>query len=132
MSDHAASLRRNPRVGLALGSGAARGWAHVGVLRALEDAGLHLHADLVCGTSIGALVGAGYAAGELHRFERWVPGMGVTDVVGFLDFTLTGGLVSSRRASLTCLCSTSTADAKRWRKAAGLWPAFCPSCRTVA
>jgi NTE family protein len=95
MSDHAASLRRRPRVGLALGGGAARGWAHLGVLRALEDAGLH--ADLVCGTSIGALVGAAYAAGELDRFERWVLGMGVADVVGFLDFTWTGGLVKGER-----------------------------------
>jgi NTE family protein len=95
MSDHAASLRRKPRVGLALGSGAARGWAHLGVLRTLEDAGLH--ADLVCGTSIGALVGAAYAADELERFERWVLGLGVTDVVGFLDFTLTGGLVKGER-----------------------------------
>ncbi len=45
------------RVGLALGSGSARGWAHLGVIRVLEQAGIR--PDLVCGTSIGALVGAG-------------------------------------------------------------------------
>ncbi len=44
------------KVGLALGSGAARGWAHIGVIEALEEAGIFF--DVVCGTSIGALVGA--------------------------------------------------------------------------
>ena len=95
MSNPSASLRRKPRIGLALGAGAARGWAHVGVLRALEEAGLQV--DLVCGTSIGALVGAAYAAGELERFEQWVLGMGVAEVVGFLDFTLSGGLIKGER-----------------------------------
>ena len=69
-----------PRIGLALGSGSARGWAHIGVIRALEQAGIR--PDIVCGTSIGALVGAAYAAGELDRFEQWVLGLGVADVVG--------------------------------------------------
>jgi NTE family protein len=82
-------------VGLALGGGAARGWAHVGVIRTLEQAGIR--ADVVCGTSIGALVGAAYAAGELDRFERWVLGMGITDVVGFMDLSLGGGLLKGDR-----------------------------------
>lgn len=47
---------RRPCVGLALGSGSARGWAHVGVIRALEEAGIR--PDLVCGTSVGAMVAA--------------------------------------------------------------------------
>lgn len=63
------SSSSSPRIGLALGSGAARGWAHIGVIRALEQAGIV--PDIVCGTSIGALVGAAYAAGELDRLERW-------------------------------------------------------------
>ena len=45
-----------PRIALALGGGSARGWAHIGVMRALERAGVH--GDIVAGTSIGALVGA--------------------------------------------------------------------------
>ena len=69
---------RKPRVGLALGSGSARGWAHIGVIRALEQAGIR--PDIVCGTSIGALVGAAYAAGELDRFEQWVLRLRVKDV----------------------------------------------------
>jgi len=86
---------RRPRVGLVLGSGSARGWAHVGVIRALEQVGIR--PDLVCGTSVGAMVGAAYAAGELDRFEKWVRGMGITDVVGFMDVSLSGGLIKGER-----------------------------------
>lgn len=89
------SASRKPRVGLALGSGSARGWAHVGVIRALEEAGIR--PDLVCGTSVGAMVGAAYAAGELDRFEQWVRGMGITDVVGFMDVSFNGGLIKGER-----------------------------------
>ena len=60
------------KIGLALGSGAARGWAHIGVLRALARLGIH--PDLIAGCSIGALVGAAYAAGELDALEEWVGG----------------------------------------------------------
>ena len=60
---------RAPKIGLVLGSGAARGWAHIGVIRALERAGIR--PDLVCGTSAGALVGAAYASGNLERLEQW-------------------------------------------------------------
>jgi NTE family protein len=80
---------------LALGSGSARGWAHIGVIRALEEAGVR--PDLVCGTSIGALVGAAYAAGELERFEQWVVALGITDVVTFMDLSLSGGLLKGER-----------------------------------
>jgi NTE family protein len=83
------------RIGLALGGGAARGWAHVGVIRALEQAGIH--PDLVCGTSVGSLVGAAYAAGELDRFEQWLLGMRIKDVVGFMDVSLAGGLLKGER-----------------------------------
>ncbi len=78
-----------------MGSGSARGWAHIGVVRALEQAGIR--PDIVCGTSIGALVGAAYAAGELDHFEQWVLRLGVADVLGFLDVTLSSGLVKGER-----------------------------------
>ncbi|MGQ9724218.1 MAG: patatin-like phospholipase RssA [Tepidimonas sp.] len=80
-----------PRIGLALGSGAARGWAHIGVLRVLEEAGVPI--DIVCGTSIGALVGAAYAGGELDRLEPWVRGLGWQQVVGLIDLKMGGGLI---------------------------------------
>jgi NTE family protein len=86
---------RKPRVGLALGSGAARGWAHLGVIRALEHAGIR--PDLVCGTSIGALVGATYAAGELNNFEQWLLGLGVADMLSFMDVRLNGGVIKGDR-----------------------------------
>lgn len=80
-----------PRIGLALGGGSARGWAHIGAIRALEDAGIK--PDIVCGTSIGALVGAAYVGGELDRLEAWVRSLKLQTVVGFLDFSLNGGLI---------------------------------------
>ncbi len=81
---------RRPKTGLVLGGGSARGLSHVGVIRALEEAGIR--PDLVCGTSIGALVGAAYASGELDRFETWLLGLGIRDVVAFMDVSLSGGL----------------------------------------
>lgn len=89
------SSPRKPRIGLALGSGSARGWAHVGVIRALEQAGIK--PDLVCGTSIGALVGAAYAAGELDRFEQWLLQLGIKDVISFMDLHLSGGVIKGER-----------------------------------
>ena len=87
--------RRTPRLGLALGSGSARGWAHIGVLQVLDEEGVR--PDIVCGSSIGALVGAAYAAGELQRFSDWVQGLGMRDVFGFMDFNLTGGMLKGER-----------------------------------
>ena len=66
-----ALARRAPRLGLALGSGSARGWAHIGVLQVLDEEGIR--PDIVCGSSIGALVGAAYAAGELQRLAAPAP-----------------------------------------------------------
>jgi NTE family protein len=88
-------MRRKPRIGLALGSGSSRGWAHIGAIRALEERGIK--ADLVCGTSIGALVGAAYASGELDRLEKWVTGLAWTHVVRLMDLTWRGGLIRGQR-----------------------------------
>lgn len=84
-----------PRIGLALGSGSARGWAHIGVIRALADAGVE--PDIVCGTSIGALVGAACVGGELDRLEQWVRSLKLQAVMGFLDFSLGGGLIKGEK-----------------------------------
>lgn len=90
-----ATEQSKPCIGLALGSGSARGWAHIGVIRALEKAGVR--PDIVCGTSIGALVGAAYAMGELDRLERFVLGLRIPDVVGFMDVSLSGGVLKGDR-----------------------------------
>ncbi len=99
-------MRRKLRLGLALGSGSARGWAHIGVIRALEERGIK--PDLVCGTSIGALVGAAYAGGELERLEKWVSGLAWTTVVRLMDITWRGGLIRGNR--LFTLFRTILAD----------------------
>src|SRR5256885_9991556 len=88
-------MARRPKIGLALGSGSSRGWAHIGAVRALEERGVK--PDLVCGTSIGALVGAFYAAGELDKLERWVTGLAWTTVVRLMDVTWRGGLIRGNR-----------------------------------
>ena len=59
--------RPPPKIGLALGGGAARGWAHIGVLRALTEIGFR--PDIIAGTSIGAVVGGCYVAGQLDALE---------------------------------------------------------------
>ncbi|GAB3403885.1 patatin-like phospholipase RssA [Massilia agilis] len=84
-------MTHRPKIGLALGSGSARGWAHIGIIRTLEQAGIV--PDIVCGTSIGALVGAAYADGQLDRLEQWVRGLKWQSVLGLLDLTIDGGLV---------------------------------------
>ena len=86
---------RTNRIGLALGSGSARGWAHIGVIRALQDAGIE--PDIVCGTSIGALVGAAYVGGELDELETWVRSLSLQTVVSFLDVSLNGGLIKGEK-----------------------------------
>jgi NTE family protein len=85
------------KIGLALGGGSARGWAHVGVLRGLEKRGIR--PDVVCGTSAGALVGAAYALGKLDEIERWLALLQWRDVVGYLDFSFgfKGGVIKGRR-----------------------------------
>jgi NTE family protein len=88
-------MRRKLRLGLALGAGSSRGWAHLGVIRALEERGIK--PDLVCGTSIGALVGAAYASGELDRLEKWATGLAWTTVVRLMDLTWRGGLIRGTR-----------------------------------
>ncbi len=88
-------MRRKPRIGLALGSGSARGWAHIGAIRALEERGVK--PDIVCGTSIGALVAAFYAAGELDKLEGWVTGLAWTTVLRLMDLSWRGGLIRGNR-----------------------------------
>ena len=99
-------MRRKPRIGLALGSGSARGWAHIGAIRALEERGVK--PDMICGSSVGALVGAAYASGQLDKLEKWVTGLAWTTVVRLMDLSWSGGLI--RGARLFNLFSTILDD----------------------
>lgn len=83
------------KIGLALGSGSARGWAHIGVLRALGELGIR--PDIVCGTSIGAFVGAAHAAGDLERLDGWARSLTWQKVVGFFDLGARGGLIKGEK-----------------------------------
>jgi NTE family protein len=87
-----------PIIGIALGGGAARGWAHIGVLKTLIDAGLE--PDIVAGTSIGAVAGACYVTGRLQALEDFAAALTRRRVFGFLDFNFAGsGLITGQRLS---------------------------------
>jgi NTE family protein len=87
--------RGRPLLGLALGSGVARGWAHIGVLQELDAQGLS--PDIVCGSSIGAVVGGAYAAGKLGEMEEFARSTTVRRMFAMLDFSFGGGLFGGRR-----------------------------------
>ena len=92
MSDRKASTR----IGLALGGGAARGWAHIGVLKTLTEAGIV--PDIIVGTSIGAVVGGCHLAGQLDELERFAMSLNRRRILGYLDFNLAGtGLINGDR-----------------------------------
>ena len=85
-----------PSVGLALGGGAARGFAHIGILRVLAEHGIE--PDIIVGTSIGAVVGACYAHGKLPEFETWSRALTTRGVLSYLDVSLGGsGLIGGGR-----------------------------------
>lgn len=83
------------RIGIALGGGAARGWAHIGVLNALAARGIM--PDVVSGASIGALVGAAYAGDRLDALETWVLSLNRLDVLKLLDARIAGGVIEGNR-----------------------------------
>jgi NTE family protein len=83
---------RRPVIGLALGGGAARGFAHIGIVRTLVEHGIV--PNIVVGTSIGAVVGGAYAAGQLDTLEAWARGLQPRNILGYLDIRLNGsGLI---------------------------------------
>ncbi len=88
--------RPKPRIGLALGSGIARGWAHIGVLRELER--LDIIPDVVCGTSVGAFVGGAYVAGRLDSLEAWARDLKRFRLSRLFDVQFAhGGLIAGRK-----------------------------------
>lgn len=96
MSDH---NRRHPKkIGLALGSGSARGWAHIGVIQALSEAGIRV--DYVAGTSIGAMVGAVYASGKIDELEEIVLQFDWRHILHFFDIVFPkSGLIDGMKVA---------------------------------
>lgn len=76
------------KIGLALGSGSAKGWAHIGVIRELAE--MRIEPDIVAGSSIGAFVGAAYVSQQLDMLEEWVLSLTKKKILGYLDFSLPG------------------------------------------
>jgi len=88
--------RRGPTIGLVLGSGAARGFAHIGVLRALRAHGIA--PDIIVGTSMGALVGGCYATDQLDMLEDWARSLTMRRIISYLDVSIGGsGLINGTR-----------------------------------
>ena len=84
------------KIGLALGSGSARGWAHIGIIQELESMGIR--PDIVCGTSVGALVGAAYVSGNLDSLEQWVLSLTKIQTARFFEINRTfSGFVNTDR-----------------------------------
>lgn len=85
-----------PRLGLALGAGAARGWSHIGVLRVLEANGIR--PDIVCGASIGSVVAGCYLAGKLDLLESWARGLNRLRMLSYLDVQMRqSGLIGGEK-----------------------------------
>jgi NTE family protein len=92
----APSMPGKSKIALALGGGAARGWAHIGVLRALDEEGIDV--SMIAGTSIGALVGGCYLAGKLDELETFARSLTMRRIASLLDFTIRGsGLFGGMR-----------------------------------
>ena len=85
-------MKKNKTISLVLGSGGARGYAHIGVIRALEESGYEIKG--IAGCSMGAMVGGLYAAGKLDAFERWARSLSYLDVLKLVDLSfLSGGAI---------------------------------------
>jgi NTE family protein len=80
------SAQSASRVAVALGSGGARGYAHIGALQALDERGIEIAS--IAGCSMGALVGGLYAAGKLEEYSEWAVGLRQMDLLRLLDLSL--------------------------------------------
>ena len=93
---HLAVKRGGPAIGLVLGSGAARGFAHIGVMRALQAHGIA--PDIIVGTSMGALVGGCYATNQLDPLEDWARSLTRRRIISYLDVRIGGsGIIGGTR-----------------------------------
>jgi NTE family protein len=95
-----------PCIGLALGSGSSRGWAHIGVIKALSE--LDIHPQVVCGCSIGSIVAAAYVSGNLDKLEQWVRSLTKVELARYIELNLSlNGFVDTEKLHeffLQCVC----------------------------
>ncbi|MBT4691174.1 MAG: lysophospholipase [Rhodospirillaceae bacterium] len=91
-----ANTMTRPKIGLALGSGVGRGWAHIGVLKGLSKAGIE--SDVIAGTSIGALVAGVHLAGHMDALEHWACSLNRMRIMRYLDLSMkSGGILGGKR-----------------------------------
>jgi len=99
-------MSKTTKVGVVLGSGSSRGWAHIGVLQALTDSGIAV--DCISGTSIGAYVGAIYAAGDLDRLAEFALSMDWRKVLSYMDLVFPkSGFIDGKRIKDLLAINTS-------------------------
>lgn len=87
-------MAEKPKIGLALGSGAARGWSQIGIIRKLKALGIE--PDVITGTSIGSIVGAMHCLNVLDQFEQWVLKLNTKEIIKYFDVSIfdRGGLIN--------------------------------------
>jgi NTE family protein len=91
-------LQKKQKIGLALGSGSARGWAHIGVIESLTEAGIKI--DCIAGTSIGALVGAVFASGKIDKLKEIILQLDWKQILSFFDIVFPkSGLIDGKKVS---------------------------------
>ncbi len=117
-----------------MGSGSARGWSHIGVINALQRAGIHI--DVVAGCSIGSLVGAAFACGKLPELETWVRSFSYWDVLKLMDVSWRrGGLLRGAMEIMTTSIQVLENRLKRNRMAGDppdiLLQPLCPQISTL-
>ncbi|MGB5398502.1 MAG: patatin-like phospholipase family protein, partial [Gammaproteobacteria bacterium] len=89
-------MNKQLKIGLALGSGSSRGWSHIGVINALAELGIT--PTIVCGTSVGSLVGASFVSGKLDKLEEWARSLTKLDTARFFDInTSMNGFVNVKK-----------------------------------
>jgi NTE family protein len=89
-------LKNNKTVSLALGSGGARGYAHIGVIETIEEKGYKIKS--IAGSSMGALIGGLYAVGKLEEYKQWILNLNYYDIYKLLSISLVdGGLVDAEK-----------------------------------
>jgi NTE family protein len=135
------SKHRKPTIGLVLGSGSARGLAHIGVIEELEKNGIH--PDIICGTSAGALVGAIHITGNLADYTHWMQSLSTADILHYMNLRLSApggvaemtrlmdhfrrcygdGTIESQKTRFACVATNLNSGQEIWLQEGNLWDA---------
>jgi len=89
------AMQHSKKIGLVLGSGSARGWSHIGVINALNQAGIY--PGVICGCSVGSIIAAAYANGRLSNLQEGILKLKRWDLVRFFELNFSGGVIDSNR-----------------------------------